>query len=77
MPPAHYQVLKVAPDAPVEVIRAAYRALAARHHPDRRGDDPAAAEQMQRVNEAYSVLGDPIRRARYDALLRRERRRRA
>jgi len=77
VPPAHYQVLKVAPDAPVEVIRAAYRALASRHHPDRLGDDPAASERMQRVNEAYRVLSDPVRRARYDAMLRRERRRRA
>ena len=77
MAPAHYQVLKVAADAPVEVIRAAYRALAARHHPDRCGDDPAAAAQMQRVNEAYRVLSDPALRARYDAVLRRERRRRA
>ena len=77
MATAHYQVLKVAADAPVEVIRAAYRALAARHHPDRCGDDPSAAARMQRVNQAYRVLSDPALRARYDAVLRRERRRRA
>jgi len=73
----HYGILKVAPDAPVEVIRAAYRALAAHHHPDRCADDRDALHRMQRVNEAYRVLADPLRRARYDAMLRLQRRRRA
>lgn len=73
----HYSTLKVAPDAPVEVIRAAYRVLAARHHPDRCIGDPAALQRMQRVNEAYRVLSDSELRAEHDAALRRERRRRA
>jgi len=72
-----YNVLKVAPDAPVEVIRAAYRVLAARHHPDRCDGDPQALERMQAVNEAYRVLSDPGLRAQHDALLRCQRRRRA
>lgn len=72
----HYHVLKVASDAPIEVIRAAYRVLAARHHPDRCAGDPAALRRMQQVNEAYRVLSDPGLRAAHDAALRRERRRR-
>lgn len=73
----HYSILKVASDAPIEVIRAAYRVLAARHHPDRRSGDPAALQRMQRVNEAYRVLSDPGLRAEHDAALRRQHRRRA
>jgi curved DNA-binding protein CbpA len=72
-----YNVLKVAPDAPVEVIRAAYRVLAARYHPDRCGDNSEALSRMQRVNEAYRVLSDPGLRAKHDAALNSQRRRRA
>ncbi|MBU6365500.1 MAG: J domain-containing protein, partial [Gemmatimonadetes bacterium] len=54
----YYRVLHVQPDAPVEVVRAAYRALAAKHHPDKGGDHDRAAL----VNEAWGVLGDPARR---------------
>lgn len=59
-----YDVLGVAPDAPPERIRAAYRAQARQHHPDRttgRRDDA-----MADLNEAYRVLGDPARRLQYD-----------
>jgi curved DNA-binding protein CbpA len=58
-----YRMLHVQPDAPVEVLRAAYRALMARHHPDRGGGHEHAAL----LNEAWAVLGDPARRAAYDA----------
>lgn len=61
-----YQVLKVAPDAPLEVIRAAWRALCAMHHPDRRPDDPQAQLHMTRINRAYEVLSDSEQRARHD-----------
>lgn len=77
-PPAmhsHYDVLKLALDAPAEVVRAAYRVFAARHHPDRAG--PAELALMQRVNEAYRVLSDPALRAAHDAWIRAHRRRRA
>lgn len=60
----HYDTLGVQPDAPAVEIREAYRRLARRHHPDR-GDQDAAA--MATINEAYRVLGDPGRRAVYDA----------
>jgi len=62
-----YIVLGVLPDAEDIVIRAAYRALAQRYHPDRWVGDAADAHQrMTRINEAYEVLGDKARRATYD-----------
>lgn len=60
--PDLYHVLLVDPDADQDVIRAAYRALAARHHPDVGG----TAEQMAALNRAYAVLSDPVVRATYD-----------
>jgi molecular chaperone DnaJ len=61
--PDLYDVLQVSPHAEVEVIRAAYRALARKYHPDHGGD----ARRMVVLNEAWDVLGDPTRRAAYDA----------
>lgn len=63
----HYAVLGVPPDASATEIRAAYRTLARRHHPDR---SPTESAAMAAVNEAYRVLGDPGRRAVYDAARR-------
>jgi curved DNA-binding protein CbpA len=50
-----YEVLQVDRGAEPEVIRAAYRALARRNHPDFGGD----ARRMATINEAWNVLGDP------------------
>jgi len=61
-----YDILEVSPKARPAVIRAAYRCLVQQYHPDRNADDPRAAEQMCRINQAYSVLADPLRRAKYD-----------
>lgn len=61
--PTHYQLLNVASDADTAAIRAAYKALIKRHHPDARGGDPGMASQL---NEAYRVLGNARRRADYD-----------
>jgi hypothetical protein len=63
----HYATLGVRPDATAAEIREAYRALARRYHPDR---EPGAAATMAQINEAYRVLGEPSRRAVYDASLR-------
>jgi curved DNA-binding protein CbpA len=60
----HYAVLGVAPNAQPEVIRAAYRVLAQRHHPDRNFNTDGSA--MVRLNQAYAVLSCPIRRAEFD-----------
>ena len=58
-----YRLLHVQPDAAPEVIKAAYRALIALHHPDKGGDHVLAAL----INEAYAIVGDASRRAAYDA----------
>lgn len=66
----HYDTLKVSRDAPIEVIRAAYRALCLKHHPDRHPEDAGAADTMRLLNRAYEVLSDPERRREYDACIR-------
>src|SRR5512135_3337543 len=60
----YYRLLQVQPDAPVEIIRAAFRALMLKlkHHPDLGGSALEASD----LNEAYEVLTDPERRAAYD-----------
>jgi hypothetical protein len=63
----HYETLGVRSDATAAEIREAYRALARRHHPDR---GPVDTGTMAAINEAYRVLGDPGRRAVYDAARR-------
>lgn len=62
-----YEVLGVAPNAPAEVIRAAYRVLARLHHPDA-SVSPQSTGMMSAINEAYEVLSDPSARATYDAV---------
>lgn len=57
-----YHVLQVIPDAEDEVIRAAYRALARKYHPDTGGDQV----QMAILNAAWETVGDREQRARYD-----------
>jgi len=59
-----YEVLQVRRGAEPEVIRAAYRALARKHHPDFGG----TPERMAAINEAWAVLGDPAKRAAHDSL---------
>lgn len=54
-----YQVLGVSPDASDEEIKAAYRRLAKKYHPDLNPGDAAAAEKMQQVNAAYEQIKNP------------------
>ena len=65
-----YEILGVSPQAEDIVIRAAYRALAQRYHPDK-ADEPkeAAALRMRSIQEAYQVLSDLVSRVAYDASL--------
>jgi hypothetical protein len=63
--PDHYAVLQVTVDAHPEVIKAAYRALAAKFHPDTY-PGPDALERMVRINQAYEVLSAADRRRAYD-----------
>lgn len=62
----HYDNLKVARDAPIEVIRAAYRSLSQKYHPDKCPGDAEAERIMKILNEAYAVLSDPERRRIHD-----------
>jgi curved DNA-binding protein len=62
----YYEVLGIARDASEKDVRRAFRAAAAKHHPDRNPDDPAAEERFKEINEAYTVLSDPEKRAIYD-----------
>ena len=61
----YYRVLGVARDAGTPDIRRAYRRLARQHHPDR-NSTPDGPERFRTLAEAYAVLNDPARRARYD-----------
>jgi hypothetical protein len=62
----HYQILGVAPDADSGAIRSAYRGLMRVYHPDR-NDHPEAGSRAREITAAFAVLGDPEKRAAYDA----------
>ena len=61
----YYQVLGVSPDASTPEIRRAYRRLARQHHPDR-SPEPDGPQRFRTLADAYAVLNNPARRARYD-----------
>lgn len=64
----YYEVLHVSQDAPVEIIKLAYKGLAQKYHPDRyKGAD--ANEKMHLLNEALEILSNPLSRANYDIKL--------
>lgn len=67
----HYDNLKVARNAPPEVIRAAYKTLSQKYHPDRNPDSPDAIRIIQIINTAYEVLSDPVRRQEHDEWIAR------
>lgn len=67
----HYDNLKVARNAPPEVIRAAYRVLAQKYHPDVNPDNPEAARIMSIINTANEVLSDPVKRREHDEWIER------
>lgn len=62
----YYEVLGVPRSASEADIKKAFRTLAKQYHPDANKDDPNAAEKFKEVNEAYQVLSDADRRAKYD-----------
>ena len=70
----HYDNLQVKEVASALVIRASYKALAQKHHPDRNPDNADEAARIFKIlNEAYSVLSDPARRSEYDSSLKARR----
>jgi curved DNA-binding protein len=64
----YYEVLGVGRTASDKEIKAAYRRLARKHHPDVNKGDPKAEERFKDVAEAFAVLSDKEKRARYDAI---------
>jgi molecular chaperone DnaJ len=63
-----YQILGVDKHCSHEEIKKAYRRLAFQYHPDRNPGNAEAESKLKEINEAYEVLGDPEKRARYDSL---------
>jgi len=64
----YYEVLGVDRGADAGAIKKAYRKVAMKYHPDRNPDDQAAEEKFKEAAEAYEVLSDDQKRARYDRL---------
>ncbi|NER18561.1 molecular chaperone DnaJ [Spongiivirga citrea] len=62
----YYDILGVSKGASQAEIKKAYRKKAIEFHPDKNPDDPAAEEQFKKAAEAYEVLGDEQKKARYD-----------
>ncbi len=62
----YYQILGVDRSASADDVRKAYRKLAMQYHPDRNPGNKQAEEKFKEINEAYQVLSDPQKRARYD-----------
>jgi curved DNA-binding protein len=64
----YYKILGVDRKASADDIRKAYRKLAMQHHPDKNPGDKKAEDKFKEINEAYQVLSDKEKRARYDQL---------
>ncbi len=64
----YYEILGVARTATPEEIRTAFRKKAREYHPDVAKDKVKGAEKFKEVNEAYEVLSDPAKRAKYDQM---------
>jgi molecular chaperone DnaJ len=62
----YYEVLGVGTEASADDVRAAYRRLALKYHPDKNPGDAVAEERFKEASEAYGVLSDADKRARYD-----------
>ena len=66
MPRDYYEVLGVSKDASDDEIKKAFRSQAKKYHPDLHPGDQEAEARFKEVNEAYSVLSDPEKKAKYD-----------
>jgi len=64
----YYRILAVKKGASEDEIRKAYRKLARKHHPDVNPNDAESEQRFKEINEAYEVLQDPEKRAKYDRL---------
>lgn len=68
----HYDNLRIDRDASPETIQAAYKSLTEQCHPDKNGNSMESQWVMKILNEAYSVLSDPVARQKYDAWIQKE-----
>src|SRR5690348_8718524 len=64
----YYAVLGVSREASADEIKAAFRKLARKYHPDVAKDKATAEAKFKEINEAYEVLSDPDKRQKYDTL---------
>jgi molecular chaperone DnaJ len=64
---SYYKVLGVEENIDQDGIKKSFRKLSREFHPDLNPDNPEAEEQFKKINEAYSTLSDPSKRAMYDA----------
>ncbi len=64
----YYKTLGVSKTATEKEIKSAYRKLAQKYHPDKNPGNTSAEDRFKEINEAYEVLGDPQKRARYNQL---------
>lgn len=62
----YYEVLGLSKGASEQEIKSAFRKLALKYHPDRNPGDKEAEEKFKEINEAYGVLSDPDKKAKYD-----------
>ncbi|WP_394791089.1 J domain-containing protein [Rhodoferax sp.] len=67
----YYELLEVSPNASKEVLRAAYKSLMQRYHPDKNLADSTIASRAALIVQAYEVLSDSEKRAAYDAQMRK------
>lgn len=62
----YYSILEIPRDADEQAIKSAFRRMARVYHPDVNANKAEATEKFKEINEAYTVLSDPDKRARYD-----------
>lgn len=66
----YYSILRIKKEASFETIKRSYKRLAVQYHPDKNPGNFHAEEEFKLINEAYQILRDPLKRAKYDLLIK-------